>query len=29
MQSLFATIPAIDPVFAQEQEENIIQTLAL
>lgn len=29
MQSLFATMPAIDPTFAQEQEEKIIETLAL
>jgi|GEM_PF-2857027 len=29
MQSLFATIPTIDPVFAKEQEDKIIQTLAL
>lgn len=29
MQSLFDTIPNIDPVFAQEQEDKIIQTLAL
>lgn len=29
MQSLFATIPTIDPVFMQEQEDKIIQTLAL